>query len=85
MIKGGRVATPRVTNDILEPVGITRDTLMVLFRNEQSVDVVEREIDRTELYLADEREIVSFAAAAWRSVPCFRSTGIKSATEDPEN
>ncbi len=27
---------------------------MVLFRNEQGVDVVERDIDRTELYLADE-------------------------------
>ena len=52
MVKGGRVSTPKVTNDILE--SITRDTLMVLFRNEQGVDVVERDIDRTELYLADE-------------------------------
>lgn len=52
MVKGGRVSTPKVTNDILE--SITRDTLMVLFRNEQGVDVAERDIDRTELYLADE-------------------------------
>ena len=52
VVKDGRVATPRVTNDILE--SITRDTLMVLYRNEQGVDVVERDIDRTELYLADE-------------------------------
>ncbi|MDE0432838.1 MAG: aminotransferase class IV [Bryobacterales bacterium] len=52
MVKGGRVSTPKVTNDILE--SITRDTLMALFRNEQDVDVAERDIDRTELYLADE-------------------------------
>lgn len=52
MVKGGRVSTPKVTNDILE--SITRDTLMALFRNEQGVDVAERDIDRTELYLADE-------------------------------
>ena len=52
MVKGGRVSTPKVTNDILE--SITRDTLMVLFRDEQGVEVSEREIDRTELYLAEE-------------------------------
>lgn len=52
MVKGGRVSTPKVTNDILE--SITRDTLMALFRNEQGVDVAERDIDRTEMYLADE-------------------------------
>ncbi len=52
MVKGGRVVTPRVTNDILESV--TRDTLAVLFRDEQGVEVSERDIDRTELYLAEE-------------------------------
>ena len=52
MVRDGKVVTPPVTADILE--GITRDTLIELFRAELGVEVVERDIDRTELYLADE-------------------------------
>ena len=52
MVRDGVVITPPVTADILE--SITRDTLIELFRNELGVTVVEREIDRTEVYLADE-------------------------------
>lgn len=52
MLRDGVVYTPPVKDNILE--GITRRTFMTLLRDELGVDVVERSIDRTELYLADE-------------------------------
>lgn len=52
MIRDGVVITPPVSADILE--SITRDTLIRLYRKELGVEVVERDIDRTELYIADE-------------------------------
>jgi branched-chain amino acid aminotransferase len=52
MVRGGVVITPPVTANILE--GIVRRSLITLIREELGVDVIEREIDRTELYLADE-------------------------------
>jgi len=52
LVRRGRVITPLVTAGILE--SITRDTLIHLFRQELEVEVVEREVDRTELYLAEE-------------------------------
>ena len=52
MVRNGRVITPPVTAGILE--SITRATLMQLFEQEMGMEVLEREIDRTELYIADE-------------------------------
>ncbi len=52
MLRDGVVITPPVTDEVLE--GITRRTLMTLVRDELGVEVVERSIDRSELYLADE-------------------------------
>ena len=52
MVRDGKLVTPPVTAGILE--SITRTTLMDLTARELGVDVVEREIDRTELYVADE-------------------------------
>ena len=52
MVRDGRVLTPPVSADILE--GITRESLIELYQNELGVEVVERDIDRTELYVADE-------------------------------
>jgi branched-chain amino acid aminotransferase len=52
MVRDGVVITPPVSADILE--SITRDTLIELYRKELGVQVVERDIDRTELYIADE-------------------------------
>lgn len=52
MIHDGVVITPPVTADILE--SITRQTLIDLCRDELGLKVVEREIDRTEVYVADE-------------------------------
>jgi branched-chain amino acid aminotransferase len=52
IVRDGRLITPPVTDDILE--GITRAALIELARNELGVETVERQIDRTELYVADE-------------------------------
>src|SRR5213083_3233331 len=53
MVRKGRLVTPPVTADILE--SITRATLIEeICPTALGLDVVEREIDRTELYVADE-------------------------------
>jgi branched-chain amino acid aminotransferase len=52
MLRDGVFVTPPVTEDILE--GITRGLLIGLIRDELGLEVVERSIDRTELYLCDE-------------------------------
>lgn len=52
VVKNGTVVTPPVTDDILE--GVTRGLVMELVRKELGLRVVERSLDRTELYTADE-------------------------------
>jgi branched-chain amino acid aminotransferase len=52
MVKDGAFVTPPVTDDILE--GVTRGLLMQLIRDELRLPVLERSIDRTELYTCDE-------------------------------
>jgi branched-chain amino acid aminotransferase len=51
MVRDGALVTPPVSGDILE--GINRRAILELARD-LSIPVVEREIDRTELYVADE-------------------------------
>lgn len=60
MIKDGIVITPPVTENILE--GITRRTAIELARQELKLQVVERPIDRTEVYLCDEFFMTGTAA-----------------------
>src|SRR6185312_13416169 len=48
----GQLITPPVSDNILE--GITRASLIELAHNELGLDVAERSIDRSELYIADE-------------------------------
>lgn len=52
MVRKGQLVTPPVTDGILE--SITRDAIMTMARQSLGATVVERSIDRTELYLADE-------------------------------
>jgi branched-chain amino acid aminotransferase len=52
MIRGGRLVTPPITANILE--SITRTTVLELARDVLRIPVEEREVDRTELYIADE-------------------------------
>lgn len=52
IIRDNCLITPPVTASILE--SITRSTLIVLAKNELNLSVIERDIDRNELYIADE-------------------------------
>ncbi|MBZ0276947.1 MAG: branched-chain amino acid transaminase [Anaerolineae bacterium] len=52
IVRDGVVYTPPVQSNVLE--GIVRRSLIQLLREELGVEVVERNIDRTEVYLADE-------------------------------
>jgi len=52
LIRRGVVCTPPITENILE--GIVRRTMIQLLREDLGVEVVERVIDRTEIYVADE-------------------------------
>jgi branched-chain amino acid aminotransferase len=48
----GKLVTPPSSDNIL--LGVTRDTVIQLARNELGIETVETSVDRTELYLADE-------------------------------
>jgi len=52
IMRDGKLITPLGTDNILE--GITRSTIMQLAREEMGLEVEERRIDRTELYIAEE-------------------------------
>jgi len=56
----GKIVTPPVTDNILE--GITRNSMITLMRDELGLEVVERPIDRTEVYLSDEAFMVATGA-----------------------
>jgi len=52
MVKNGKLVTPPTYNDILE--GVTRSTVIEIIKNELGLNIIERQVDRTELYTADE-------------------------------
>lgn len=52
MVRDGVVVTPPINANVLE--GIVRRSVIELCRHDLGIDVVEREIDRTEVYIADE-------------------------------
>jgi branched-chain amino acid aminotransferase len=52
LISGGKLITPPSSDNIL--MGITRDTVMKLAKNELGIDTIERQVDRSELYVAEE-------------------------------
>ena len=60
MLRDGVLITPPVTDNILE--GITRRTAMELASSELGLTVVERQIDRTEVYICDEFFMTGTAA-----------------------
>jgi branched-chain amino acid aminotransferase len=60
MVRDGVLITPPVTENILE--GITRRSVIELARAELGLTVVERSIDRTEVYICDEFFMTGTAA-----------------------
>ncbi len=69
MVRDGALTTPPVTDDILE--GITRDSILQIAA-ELGILVQERQIDRTELYIADE---VFFCGTGAQVAPCVKIDG----------
>ena len=59
MVRGGKLVTPGVNDDILE--GITRAGIIEIAA-ELGIPVVERQIDRSELYISDEIFLVGTGA-----------------------
>lgn len=51
MVKNGTIVTPMITDSVLE--SITRDTVIKIAKS-KGIQVIERTIDRTELYTCDE-------------------------------
>jgi branched-chain amino acid aminotransferase len=60
MVRDGVLMTPPVSENILE--GITRRTVIELAREELGIEVVERPIDRTEVYICEEFFMTGTAA-----------------------
>ena len=60
LLKNGKLSTPSIADSVLP--GITRDTVIELAQKELGIEVVERSITRSELYLADEIFLTGTAA-----------------------
>ncbi|MDP9275277.1 MAG: branched-chain amino acid transaminase [Chloroflexota bacterium] len=69
MVREGALITPPVTDDILE--GITRESILQIAA-ELGILIQERQIDRTELYVADE---VFFCGTGAQVAPCVKVDG----------
>ena len=60
LVLDGKLVTPASYNNIL--LGITRDTVIKLAQNELGIETIERPVERSELYLADECFLTGTAA-----------------------
>ena len=52
LVRHGKLFTPGVSHNILE--GVTRQAVMTIAKEELGIEVEERTVDRTELYICDE-------------------------------
>ena len=64
LVRQGKVIAPPVTSAILESV--TRETIFTLLEEVLQIPVEQREVDRTELYVAEE---VFFVGTGWEIMP----------------
>jgi branched-chain amino acid aminotransferase len=71
MIRGRQVITPSVTSDILE--SITRSTVLQLVSEQNGINRLERDVDRSELYAADE---AFFCGTGWEITPIVSIDGL---------
>ena len=72
MIRHGEFITPPLSSGILD--SITRRTVLSLVPEVLDMPVVERDIDRTELYIADE---LFFLGTGWEILPILEIDGLK--------
>jgi branched-chain amino acid aminotransferase len=71
IVRDGRPITPSVTNDVLE--SITRRTILELVREHMGVEPCERDVDRSELYAAEE---AFFCGTGWEVTPVISIDGL---------
>ena len=71
VIRNGKVATPTVTGGILESV--TRATMIELFEKQLGMPVEQRDVDRTELYVAEE---LFFCGSGYEVTPILSIDGL---------
>jgi len=71
MIRKGQLITPPLSSGILD--SITRRTILELVPEVLEMPVIERDIDRTELYLADE---LFFLGTGWEILPIVEVDGL---------
>jgi branched-chain amino acid aminotransferase len=60
LVLSGKLVTPASYSNIL--MGITRDTVIKLAKNELGIETIERQVDRSELYIAEECFLTGTAA-----------------------
>ncbi len=72
MIRRGELITPPLSSGILD--SITRRTVLTLAPEILGIPVIEREIDRTELYLADE---LFYMGTGWEILPIIEVDDLK--------
>lgn len=70
MIRGNKLITPTLASGVLE--GITRDTFLRIAPELAAVEIEEREVDRTELYVADELFLMGTGREVWPIVEVDR-------------
>ena len=75
IIRDGKLITPPVTASILE--SITRSTIIDIATHDLHLSVIERDIDRTELYIADE---IFMCGTAVEILPIIGMDGLKVGT-----
>jgi len=71
MVRGRQVITPSATSDILE--SITRSTVLQLVSEQDGISRIERDVDRSELYAADE---AFFCGTGWEITPIVSIDGL---------
>lgn len=71
IVRNNKLITPPITASILE--SITRETIIMLAREELNIEVIERDIDRTELYICDE---IFLCGSAMEVVPVLSVDGL---------
>lgn len=77
IVRDGNLITPPCTASVLE--SITRDTIIKIAKSELQMDTVEREIDRTELYICNEAFL---CGSAMEIVPISEIDGILVGSEE---
>lgn len=78
LVRSGRLVTPRPSDGILE--GITRATVLEMAARDLGLDVEQREIDPTELYLATE---MFLCGTAFEIAPVGQVDGYEVGTGEP--